>query len=378
MERIPDIRFKDKKLAPIWDKVVSGRPLEMGDGLVCLQTSDLISLGKMASWVKEEKSGNFVYFVINAQLNPTNLCVLDCKFCDFAAKPGDTHAYNMTTDEALARLNDELREVHIVGGLWPDWDLEHSLELMDRIRERFPSAQLKAFTAVEIDFFAKRTKLSVEGVLKKLMEHGLVALPGGGAEVFSQRVKKELFDKKIGEERWLEIHEIAHRLGLKSNATLLYGHIETMEERVDHLLKLRAQQERSGGFLTFIPLAFQPGNTGITNRFTSAVDDLRTLATSRLVLDNFPHIKSYWVMLGENTASIGLNFGGDDLDGTIGEEKIAHLALAESPVGLTRDRLMAMIREAGRTPVERDACYNVLNVYENGSVPKENLKPQLV
>src|SRR3972149_5692673 len=269
MEPVPDIRFKDKKLAPIWEKVASGRRLGAEDGLTCLQTPDLISLGKMASWVKEKKSGNFVYFVINAQLNPTNLCILDCTFCDFAAKPNDKHAYNMTTDEALARLSDELREVHIVGGLWPDWDLEHSLELLDRIRERFPKAQLKAFTAVEIDFFAKRAKLSIEGVLKKLMEHGLVALPGGGAEVFSKRVKKELFDKKIGEERWLEIHATAHRLGLKSNATLLYGHIETLEERADHLLKLRAQQDRSGGFLTFIPLAFQPGNTGLTNRLTS-------------------------------------------------------------------------------------------------------------
>ncbi len=376
MERIPDIRFKDKKLAPIWEKVIAGAPLGMDDGLTCLQTPDLISLGKMANWVKEKKSGNFVYFVLNAQLNPTNLCVLDCKFCDFAAKPGDKHAYNMTIDEALGRLNAELHEVHIVGGLWPDWDLEHSLKLLDEIQAQYPQAQIKAFTAVEIDFFAKRAKLSIEGVLKKLMEHGLLTLPGGGAEVFSKRVKKELFDKKIGEERWLEIHDTAHRLGLKSNATLLYGHIETLEERVDHLLKLRAQQERSGGFLTFIPLAFQPGNTGITDRFTSATDDLRTLATSRLILDNFPHIKSYWVMLGEHTASVGLNFGGDDVDGTIGEEKIAHLALAESPIGLTRNRLIAMIREAGRIPVERDACYNVLKIYENGHAPSEKPAPQ--
>ncbi len=357
------IEFQDQALAPIWEKVLQNKRLDREDGLAILNTWDVVALGRIADHVKRTKSGDYVYFVINRQLNPTNVCVLDCKFCDFAAKPKDPHAYEMSMDEVLSRCSDELSEVHIVGGLHPTWPFEKYLDIQRAIHEAHPKIQIKAWTAVEIDWFAQIADLSIEEVLGKLREAGLASLPGGGAEVFSERVRDELFKKKIGEERWFEVHRIAHRMGIPSNATLLYGHIETYEERVDHMLKLREQQDEAPGFLAFIPLAFQPGHTGIVDRQASAIEDLRTVACARLLLDNFPHIKSYWIMLGEETASVALNFGANDLDGTIGEERIAHAALAKSPVGLARDRLVDMITEAGKVPVERDALYEVIRVY---------------
>ena len=357
------IEFQDQTLTPIWEKVLQNKRLDREDGLAILNTWDLVALGRIADHVKRTKSGDYVYFVINRQLNPTNVCVLDCKFCDFAAKPKDPHAYEMSMDEVLSRLSDDLSEVHIVGGLHPTWPFEKYLDIQRAIHEAHPKIQIKAWTAVEIDWFAQIADLSIEEVLGKLREAGLASLPGGGAEVFSERVRDELFKKKIGEERWFEVHRIAHRMGIPSNATLLYGHIETYEERVDHMLKLREQQDEAPGFLSFIPLAFQPGHTGIVDRQVSAIEDLRTVACARLLLDNFPHIKSYWIMLGEETASVALNFGANDLDGTIGEERIAHAALAKSPVGLARDRLVDMITEAGKVPVERDALYEVIRVY---------------
>ncbi len=357
------IEFQDQALAPIWEKVLQNKRLDREDGLAILNTWDVVALGRIADHVKRTKSGDYVYFVINRQLNPTNVCVLDCKFCDFAAKPKDPHAYEMSMDEVLSRCSDELSEVHIVGGLHPTWPFEKYLDIQRAIHEAHPKIQIKAWTAVEIDWFAQIADLSIEEVLGKLREAGLASLPGGGAEVFSERVRDELFKKKIGEERWFEVHRIAHRMGIPSNATLLYGHIETYEERVDLMLKLREQQDEAPGFLSFIPLAFQPGHTGIVDRQVSAIEDLRTVACARLLLDNFPHIKSYWIMLGEETASVALNFGANDLDGTIGEERIAHAALAKSPVGLARDRLVDMITEAGKVPVERDALYQVIRVY---------------
>ncbi len=357
------IEFQDQALAPIWEKVAQNKRLDREDGLTILNTWDLGALGRMADHVKRTKSGDYVYFVINRQLNPTNVCVLDCKFCDFAAKPKDPHAYEMSMDEVLSRCSDELSEVHIVGGLHPTWPFEKYLDIQRAIHEAHPKIQIKAWTAVEIDWFAQIANLSIEEVLGQLREAGLASLPGGGAEVFSARVRDELFKRKIGEERWFEVHRIAHRMGIPSNATLLYGHIETYQERVDHMLKLREQQDEAPGFLSFIPLAFQPGHTGIVDRQVSPIEDLRTVACARLLLDNFPHIKSYWIMLGEETASVALNFGANDLDGTIGEERIAHAALAKSPIGLARDRLVDMITEAGKVPVERDALYEVIRVY---------------
>jgi len=358
-----EIIFQDEALIPIWERVLSGRRLGREDGLAVLNSWDLTAIGKMADHVKRKKSGDRVYFVMNRQINPTNLCVLDCTFCDFAAKPGDDHAYEMSMDEILEKLGDELSEVHIVGGLHPTWKFEDYLNIVKRIREAFPSIQIKAWTAVEIDWFARIARISIEEVLERLREVGLQSLPGGGAEVFSERVHEATFKHKMGAERWFEVHRIAHEMGFPSNATLLYGHIETYEERVDHMLRLRDAQDETPGFMSFIPLALQPGNTGLAERQASAIEDLRTVACGRLLLDNFDHIKSYWVMLGEETASVALNFGASDLDGTIGEEKIAHYAQAKSAIGLARDKLVEMIREAGKVPAERDALYNVLRVY---------------
>jgi aminodeoxyfutalosine synthase len=359
-----EIVFQDEALIPIWERVLSGQRLGREDGLAVLNSWDLTAIGKMADHVKREKSGDRVYFVMNRQINPTNLCVLDCTFCDFAAKPGDDHAYEMSIDEILEKLGPELSEVHIVGGLHPTWKFDDYLNIVKRIHEAVPSIQIKAWTAVEIDWFARIARISIEEVLERLREVGLQSLPGGGAEVFSERVQEATFKHKMGAERWFEVHRIAHEMGFPSNATLLYGHIETYEERVDHMLRLRDAQDETPGFMSFIPLALQPGNTGLAERQASAIEDLRTVACGRLLLDNFDHIKSYWVMLGEETASVALNFGASDLDGTIGEEKIAHYAQAKSAIGLARDKLVEMIREAGKIPAERDALYNVLSVFD--------------
>ncbi len=356
-------RSSDARLQDVVDKVAAGERLDFDDGMAMLGTDDVVGLGRIANAEKERRTGPFVGFVLNRQINPTNVCVLSCKFCDFAAKKSDDHAYEMTLEQIRQRVREPIREVHIVGGLHPDWPFERYIEVLETIRDANPGAQIKAYTAVEIDFFARREKISVEEVFDRLQAAGLVAMPGGGAEVFSERVRRQMYRGKIGHERWLEIHEIAHGRGIRTNATLLYGHIETHEERVNHMLLLRQLQDRTGGFFSFIPLAFQLGYSNIVERPASAVEDLRTIATARLLLDNFPHIKAYWVMLGEETASMALQWGADDLDGTIGEELIAHAALASSPAGMTTQRLTKMIREAGRVPVQRDATYRIIAVY---------------
>ncbi|HEX9614036.1 MAG TPA: CofH family radical SAM protein, partial [Bacteroidota bacterium] len=273
-----------------------------------------------------------------------------------------------------------IHEVHITGGLHPDWEWEYYLDMLRQIKQRFPNTDIKAFTAVEIDFFHKKFRLSIEDVLIQLKEAGLRTMPGGGAEVFSERVRKLLFNQKIGAKTWFEVHKAAHRLGIPTNSTILYGHIETVEERVQHMLRLREAQDETGGFLTFVPLAFQPGDTGIKppDRFTSAIDDLKMIAVSRLLLDNFPHIKAYWVMLTEEVASVALNFGADDMDGTVGGEKIAHDAGAVSPMTLAKEQLVKIIRDAGKIPVERDVYYNPLNLHADnvvGKIPYLNSVP---
>ena len=366
------IHFLDTSLIPIWQKVQRGERLSFEDGLTLFKTSDVISLGKMAHFVQKERSGDAVYFVLNQKIEPTNICVLACKFCDFATKAGRPDAYEMTIHEILHKLTPDIHEVHITGGLHPDWEWDYYLEMLRQIKKQFPDADIKAFTAVEIDFFHKKFKLPIDEVLRQLKEAGMRTMPGGGAEVFSERVRKRLFSSKIGAKVWLDIHRAAHRMGIPTNSTILYGHIETLEERVDHLVKLRTLQDETRGFLTFIPLAFQPGDTGIkpTNRFTSAIDDLKMIAVSRLMLDNFPHIKAYWVMLTEEVASVALNFGADDLDGTVGGEKIAHDAGAITPMQLTKEKIIKIIRDAGKIPVERDVFYNPLNVFSPGVIGK--------
>jgi aminodeoxyfutalosine synthase len=369
------IPFRDPALERIAGKLERRERLDLADGLAALGTRDLPGLGCLADREKTRRFGDDAYFVLNRQVNPTNACVLNCRFCDYSRRPSDPSHYALTIDEILGRLSPELREVHIVSALHPHWRFEHYVEIIRQIRLAFPRINIKAWTAVEVDFFSRIAKISVEEVLATMQEAGLDSMPGGGAEVFSERVRQELFPRKIGAERWLEIHAIAHRQGIPTNATLLYGHIETHEERVIHLLRLRGAQDSAPGFLAFIPLAFQVGHSAIVERPASAVEDLKTLAVSRLLLDNIPHVKAYWVMLGAETASLGLNFGADDMDGTVQEEKIAHAAMADSPLGLARERLVALIREAGKDPVERDALYRVIRRYEPANPAGASLIP---
>jgi len=374
------IHFRDKNLFSIWDKVQNGQRLSLDDGLTMFASNDLISIGKMANAVQQMKSGDAVYYVVNQKIEPTNICVLSCKFCDFAVKQGTPQAYEMTIEEILSKLNSDVHEVHITGGLHPDWPWEYYVGMVRDIKKAFPQIDVKAFTAVEIDFFHKKFKIPIDEVLRQLYAVGLRTMPGGGAEVFSERVRKLLFNQKIGAKTWFEVHKTAHKMGIPSNATLLYGHIETYAERVTHMTKLREAQDETNGFLSFIPLAFQPGDTGIKpkNDFTSAIEDLKTIAISRLMLDNFPHIKAYWVMLTEEVASVALNFGADDMDGTVGGEKIAHDAGATSPMAMAKDKLIKIINDAGKIPVERDVYYNAINVNtENviGKIPYLNSVP---
>ncbi|MFQ5744137.1 MAG: aminofutalosine synthase MqnE, partial [Acidobacteriota bacterium] len=369
MLETPFRKLQDPALRGIADKLQAGERLNRDDGLAAFASHDLIGVGRLANSVKEQRSGPYAFFVLNRQINPTNICVLSCKFCDFAAKAGDDDAYEMTMAEIVDKVREPIHEVHIVGGLHPTWPFEYYEEMLRAIKRASPAIQIKAFTAVEIDFFSRLAKISIDEVLERLQAAGLDTMPGGGSEVFSERVRRELYRQKMGADRWLEIHRAAHRRGIRTNATLLYGHIETHQERVDHMLLLRDLQDDTGGFFSFIPLAFQLGYTNIVERPASALEDLKTIAVARLLLDNFSHIKAYWVMLGEETASMALQWGADDLDGTIGEERIAHAALASSPLGLTVHSMLKLVREAGRVPVQRDARYRALTLYPSPPPP---------
>jgi aminodeoxyfutalosine synthase len=357
--------FRDRRLEPIREKVEAKERLTREEGLLLFETDDLLGLGRIADYAKRCRVGDWVFFVINRHITPTNLCVLSCRFCDFTRKRGEAGAFEHSIEEIVGMIGEGVSEVHIVGGHHPDWPFDYYERMIAAVHARHPRAQIKAFSATEIDYFWRRWKVPPEEALSRLKAAGLNSMPGGGAEVFSQRLRKLLnFAGKADSERWCEIHGIAHRLGIRTNATMLYGHVETMEERVDHLLRLRSQQDESGGFLTFIPLAYQVGKTKLVPRQTPPTDDLRTIAASRLILDNFPHIEAYWIMIGEATASIALSFGADDVNGTLGEERIAHAAGAESPVGLAREQILRIIRDAGKTAVERDALYNVVKVWD--------------
>ena len=355
--------FRDSRLSPLWDKVRAGQRLSREDGLLLFETEDLHGLGRMADFAKSRRHGEQVFFVLNRYVNPTNICVLSCSFCDFARKKGEEGAFENSIEDVLEMIKPGTREAHIVGGHHPDWPFEYYERLIAAIHAARPETQIKAFTAAEIDYLWRRWKIEPREALARLKKAGLHSMPGGGAEIFSPRLQKALhYTGKANADRWLEIHGIAHSLGIKTNATMLYGHIETMAERVEHLLRLRAQQDVSGGFLTFIPLAYQIGNTKLVPRQTPPTDDLRTIAASRLLLDNFPHIEAYWVMIGEETASVALHFGASDVNGTLEDEKIAHMAQAASPPGLAREQVLRMIHDAGKVAVERDALYNVVKV----------------
>jgi aminodeoxyfutalosine synthase len=358
------VEFRDHRLHGIGEKVLAGARLTREDGLLLFDTDDLLGLGRLADHVKSRTEGDRVYFVINRHITPTNVCVLSCAFCDFARKKGEAGAYEHTIEDMVAMVRDEVREVHIVGGHHPDWPFEYYERVIGAIHAAHPHVQIKAFTAAEIDYFWRRWKIEPKEALARLKAAGLQSMPGGGAEIFSARLARELrYSGKADAERWCEIHGIAHGLGIRTNATMLYGHLETMAERVDHLLRLRQQQDVSGGFLTFVPLAYQVGTTRLVPRQTPPTDSLRTIAAARLLLDNFPHIEAYWVVLGEDTTSVALHFGADDVNGTLEDERIQHMAGAQTPAGLAREHLLRMIHDAGKQAVERDALYNIVHVY---------------
>jgi len=362
MTHLARVPLRDPFVLAARDTLRAGGSLTQEEG-VRLFDAPLLELGLLADAFARDRHGDRVYFTINRQLNPTNVCVLSCRFCDYAKKPGEAGAYTMSEAEIKAHVTPDIHEIHIVGGLHNKWRFDDYLDVIRWVKEAKPDLQVKAYTAVEIDFFCRLTKQPAEWVLTRLREVGLDALPGGGAEVFSERVRREIFHQKIGAKRWMEIHEVAHRMGIRSNSTLLYGHIETRAERVQHMILLRELEQRAPGFFAFIPLAFQPGVTGLVRRQASAIEDLKTIAISRLVFDNVPHVKSYWVMLGQDTAAAAINFGATDLDGTIGVEKIAHAALARSPVGMAEASMVHLIHEAGKTAIQRDALYNVVRDY---------------
>ena len=317
----------DPRLVPIKDKVLAGERLSEADALALYGTGDILAVGWLANWVRERMHGDTAYFNVNRHINPTNVCVAACRLCAFGRKKDTPGAYTMALDEAFqtaaSGYTEAVTEFHIVGGLHPDLPFQYFLDLVSGLKERFPQVHLKAFTMVEVAYLAKRAKLSIRETLVKMKEAGVDSLPGGGAEIFSDRVRHIICDHKIDGSEWLDTARLAHSIGLKSNATMLYGHIENDEDRVDHLLKLRTLQDETHGFQTFIPLAFHPANTPLQHLFTTTgMDDIKQIAISRLVLDNFPHIKSYWQMMTPKIAQISLRFGADDIDGTVVEEKI--------------------------------------------------------
>jgi len=353
----------DIRLKPIADKIFAHERLSFDDGVTLYRSPDILALGWLANHVRERMHGDVTYFNVNRHINPTNVCVAACRLCAFGRKKDAPGAYTMALEEAFTAAasgySEAVTEFHIVGGLHPDLPFQYYLDLISGLKERFPLVHLKALTMVEIAFLAKRAKLSIEETLRQLKQAGLDSLPGGGAEIFHERVRRVICDHKIDGDQWLETARTAHKIGLKSNATMLYGHIENEEDRADHLVRLRALQDETHGFQTFIPLAFHPANTPLQHLFTTTgMLDLKQIAIGRLMLDNFPHIKAYWQMLGAKIAQIALRFGADDIDGTVVEEKIYHDAGATTPQGMRRSELERLIREAGRVPVERDTMYH--------------------
>jgi aminodeoxyfutalosine synthase len=343
-------------------KLACGGRLDDADALALFACDDLLAVGELAALANARLNGDRVYYNVNRHINYTNLCVNRCTFCAFCREVDDEGCYTLALNDILDRAAEAVTagatELHMVGGLHPDLPFDFYLEMLAALKADCPQLHIKAFTAVELDHFARLTGQPLTTVLDELKEAGLDSLPGGGAEIFAPTVRARICPEKISGEAWLTIHEAAHRAGLRSNATMLFGHLESHADRVDHLARLRQLQDRTGGFQAFIPLAFQPDNTRVPGaKGVGGVDALKTLAISRLYLDNFRHIKAYWVMLGLKIAQVALCFGVNDLDGTVVEEKIGHDAGADSPQNLSREDLCTLIRKAGRIPVERDTLY---------------------
>ncbi|MBI5074848.1 MAG: aminofutalosine synthase MqnE [Nitrospirae bacterium] len=367
-------------LSGIREKVLAGKRITEEDALRLFETDDIFTLGALASHVAGKKNGSKAYFIRNRHINPTNICVNRCKFCAFSRSQGQEGAYELTIDEIIKKIGEGqtggragkpagrqavfgISEVHIVGGLHPEWPFEHYLNMISAIKKHFPRLHIKAFTAVEIDYFSKISGRSLHDTLTALKKNGLGSMPGGGAEIFREGIRNRLCPEKIPGDRWIEVMEAAHRVGIRTNATMLYGHVEDLADRVDHLSRLRGLQDRTKGFQAFIPLAYHPKNTEIKGSYTSGIDDLRTAAVSRIFLDNFAHIKAYWIMLGEKISQLALLFGADDIDGTIVEEKITHSAGGLAGEKLTAEQLVNLIQKAGKTAVERDSFYKAVRTY---------------
>jgi aminodeoxyfutalosine synthase len=354
--------IEDPRLIPIREKVEGGQRLSLDDAVALYRTGDILALGYMANLVRERMHGDTTYFNVNRHINPTDVCVASCRLCAFGKRVRDPKAYTMSLEEVWHRAgegwSEAVTEFHIVGGLHPELTLDWFCEMLRGLKQRFPQVHLKAFTMVEIAFLARRAKLSVRETLIRLRDAGMDSLPGGGAEIFHERVRRIICDHKIDGNEWLETARTAHELGLRSNCTMLYGHIENEEDRADHLVRLRQLQDGTHGFVTFIPLAFHPDNTALHHiSKTTGFDDIKNIAVARLMLDNIPHVKAYWVMMTPRIAQIALRFGADDIDGTIVEERIYHDAGATTTQNLRRAELLQLIRRAGRTPMERDTLY---------------------
>jgi aminodeoxyfutalosine synthase len=365
----------DPRLTPIADRVLEGRRLSRDDGIALFESKDLLAIGALADHVNRQKNGDRVFLSANQHLNPTNVCILraTCVFCSFARKPKEDGAYTMSLEEAFheASLASDtpVREFHVVGGLHPKLRVSYYEDLIRGLKERHPGVEVKALTAVEIAHLARIEKSTVEDVLLRLRAAGLDTLPGGGAEVFSKGVRATIAERKLAAEEWIDVHRRAHSLGIRTNCTMLYGHVETMADRVDHLLALRDLQDETGGFLTYIPLAYHPDNNelgetlGRQGTATTGFDDLKNLAIGRLFLDNIRHIKTHWIMNTPKVSQIALHFGVDDLEGTVRRERIYHEAGAHTPEGMTFGEIVRLIRDAGKRPVERNAHYEEVRAW---------------
>lgn len=370
--------LRDPALSPIADKIESGERLSREDGALLFRTPDLLGLGSLADASNRARWGDRVTFAANQHINPTNVCILrkTCVFCSYARLPKEEGAYRYTLDQVMAEADhakDGLtREFHIVGGLDMHAGLEYYATMFRALKDRYPHVHIKGLTAVEIAHIARIEKMSVRDVLIALRGAGLDTMPGGGAEVFSKGVRATIADRKLAAEEWLAVHETAHALGIRTNCTMLYGHVETVEDRIDHLAMLRDLQDRTGGFLAYIPLAYHPDNNELGETLhrqgtaTSGFDDLRNLAVARLFFDNIPHVKTHWVMVTPFLSQAALAFGVNDLEGTVVREKIYHEAGAHTAQAMSLDEILRLIRGAGKRPAERDAFYNIIRTFDGG------------
>ncbi len=368
---------RDTSLQSIEEKVSRQERLSRADALALFRSSDLLSIGKLADLANRRRNGDRVFFAANQHLNPTNVCVLrnTCVFCSFARMPKEDGAYTRSLEEVFAEADaardNPTREFHIVGGLHPKLRLEYYLDMFRGLKERHPGVHIKALTAVEVAHLARIEGMSVRHVLAAMKDAGVSTLPGGGAEVFSPATRATIADRKLTGDEWLAVHREAHGLGIPSNCTMLYGHVETLEDRVDHLLALRGLQDETGGFLTYIPLAYHPDHNelgealGRTGTATTGFDDLKNIAVGRLVLDNIPHVKTHWPMVTPFISQVALTFGCDDLEGTVVFERVYHEAGAGTPMWLSYDQIVGLIRGAGKVPVERDSLYQTVRTFEH-------------